>query len=217
MNIFSKVILTGGLVMSVTACTTSQPTINTGPDAFVSSDGLYEVDNTRLDVVMVDPAIDLGRYNRVFVQPVEVSYKRGSYELTEAQYKEMLVMFEEVLADALEEGGYTLTDKPGDDVLMARVKLIDFYVNIPTEPLHSLRSTREFTSESGEVTLIGELIDSESNEVIARFRDRSQPRTYWERTTAESAWWELKTVFNFWARTFRVRLDAFHGEEVVGL
>jgi hypothetical protein len=49
----------------IAGCSTAQPTIQTGPDAQVSYDGLHLVDNSRLKQAWVDPDIDFTRYNKI--------------------------------------------------------------------------------------------------------------------------------------------------------
>ena len=50
---------------SSVGCTTASPTIQTGPDAAVSFDGLHEIDNSRADIAWAVPDIDLSGYTSI--------------------------------------------------------------------------------------------------------------------------------------------------------
>ena len=215
MNVGSKLAPVVGMAIVLTACATVEPSINTGPDAFVSPDGLYRVDNSRMDVVLVKPDLDLGQYDSIKLAPVTIAYKRGSYELTDRQQEEMLETFNEVMADVLGDGHYTLATETGDNVLLANVKLVDLFVNVPTEgPFSAGARTRMFTASSGEISLIGELRDSKSGELLVQFADRNQPRNYWARSTEITEWAEVRSAFRFWANILKDRLDYFHATQI---
>lgn len=53
------------LSVILSACAAPNPTVQQGPDAEVSYDGLHRVDDARFKLVYVDPAIDFGRYSKV--------------------------------------------------------------------------------------------------------------------------------------------------------
>lgn len=49
----------------LTGCATPAPTIQTGPDAETTRDGLVRVNNSAFKAAWVDPTIDLSRYNKI--------------------------------------------------------------------------------------------------------------------------------------------------------
>ena len=53
-----------GAVLAVASCA-SEPTIQTGPNAEVTFDGLHRVDNSAFKDAWVDPDIDFSRYNKI--------------------------------------------------------------------------------------------------------------------------------------------------------
>ena len=210
MNTFAKTSIVLGLSVLGVACTTAEPMVNTEPGAYVSPDGLYMVENARMDIVMVKPDLDLTQYDSISLAPVSIAYKRGSYELTNEQHEQMLATFNEVLAEELDEGDYDMTTQTGPNVLQANVKIIDLYVNRPTDMRTRSSRDRIFTATSGEISLIGELRDSESGELLVQFADRNQPRRYWAESTSVSEWSEVRSAFRFWADILKTRLDYFH-------
>lgn len=200
--IISAVIATTG-----TACATD-PVAQVSDSSSLTVDGLRPVTNSRLDEAFAVPGLDLSPYTKVMVAPGDISYHRDSYELTDRQVAMMSRYFGEALIDELEEGGYSLVNSAGPDVLLVEVDIVDLMVNRPTEP--SVGRTTIFTATSGEMTLAGKLRDSTSGELLARFEDRQRPRSYWSRSTSVSEWSEARRAFDFWAEILRERLDAFH-------
>ena len=53
-----------GAVLAVAGCA-SEPTVQTGPNAEVTFDGLHRVDNSAFRDAWVDPDIDFSRYNKI--------------------------------------------------------------------------------------------------------------------------------------------------------
>lgn len=186
-----------------------EPEIDTSDSALMTVDGLYPVTHTRIDIAHAKPDLDLSQYDKVMVAPVSVAYERRSFELTEKQVKRMDEYFVAALNDRLTEKGYEVVATPAPNVLLVEASIVDLYVNRPTEP--SVGRSTVFTATSGEMTLIGELKDSMSGEILVRFADRRRPRSYWSRSTSVSEWSEVRRAFEFWADILRERLDVFHG------
>ena len=53
------------IVISMIVACASEPTIQTGPEAEISFDGLHRVDNSVFRFVWVEPEIDLARYSKI--------------------------------------------------------------------------------------------------------------------------------------------------------
>ena len=185
-----------------------EPEIDTSDPAKATVDGLYPVKHSRIDVAFAKPALDLSRYSKIMIAPVSIAYKKDSFELSEAQVERMDQYFLDALNDQLTENGYEVVATPGRDVLLVKANIVDLMVNRPAEP--SIGRTTVFTATSGEMTLIGELKDSMSGEILVRFSDRQRPRSHWSRSTAVSEWSEVRRAFRFWAEILHKRLDVFH-------
>ena len=203
--------LLAALLFAATPAMAKKPTIDTSDKSAMTIDGLYPVKHGRLDYAVAKPDFDLGRYNKVKVVQPTIAYQRNSYELSEKQAQKLIEYFNEALSERLVESGYTVVDSVGSDVLLIESNIIDLEINRPTEP--SVGRTSIFTASSGTMTLIGELKDSMSGEILARFADKQQPRRYWAESTRVSEWSEARRAFNFWAKILGERLDAFHEEE----
>jgi len=219
--------LTLAILVVVSGCASGpkpEPTLQTGPNAEVTLDGLVRVDNAAVPVVYVKPDMDLKPYTRFMLDPVEVAYKKdpgnrrssgvagaeGNFALTPSQMENLRNTFQETIVEALtRDNGYELVTEPGPDVLRVTAALLDLVVRVPTD-----RSGRQdvFTRSYGEVSLILELRDSQSGEILVRAGDRQDPTRDADIRMAEVSPSYVRAdtlrLFRYWANLFRERLDA---------
>jgi hypothetical protein len=108
----------------------------------------------------------------------------------------------------LQRGGYQTSEVAGPDVLEVRARIADLYVNAP-DTLDAGRS-QSFTMSAGEMTLVLELRDSETGQVLARAYDRREGRETGQLnwTTSVSNEADAREVARTWARILRRQLDA---------
>lgn len=211
------------LAAAAACATTPPPTLQTGPDAEVTIDGLVRVNNSRVPMAYMKPDIDLAPYTRYMLDPVEVSYRKdpgdrrrstgGSGEQNFALSPEQMEDFRQEFAEAVEEaltrdGAYELATEPAPDVLRITASLLDLEVRMPTE---RAGSERQYTRSYGEVTLVLELRDSESGEVLVRAGERRDPTRNTDMHLAEvnpaSVRADVRSMFRHWANLLRQRLD----------
>ena len=200
------------------AGTPQAPALATGSAASVTADGLHKVDNPRFDLAFVKPGADLHRFSKVMFSSTTISYKstgaehttsRESFTLSEEKMDRMQRMFNEVFAKALSKSAvYELVTAPGTDVLSVTAGIVDLVVNVPRQ---STQQGKEFIASPGSMTLVLELSDSRSREVLVRVADRRAVQRgggggY--RSSAASNWGELNTLFKSWALQLRRRLDS---------
>jgi Protein of unknown function (DUF3313) len=102
-------------------------------------------------------------------------------------------------------------DAVGPDVLRVKVNIINLYVNAP-DTLTAGR-TRTYTASAGEMTLVAEMFDSESGQVLARAVDRRDARRAGNLSFANSVTnsSEARIIASSWARILRDALDKAHG------
>ena len=58
-------------------CASTTPTIDTGPDAEVTFDGLYPVTGSRADVAWAKPGVDLSLYTKIKLEGAGIEYRPG--------------------------------------------------------------------------------------------------------------------------------------------
>jgi hypothetical protein len=152
-------------------------------DAEASWEGLKKVKRPGLDNVYMREGVTLAKYKRVMLDPVDVSFdknwnpRRGPGSLNSADplaiRQGLAQLARDVFKRELEKkGGYPLVDQPGDDVLRVRAQIVDLYINAPET--NSASPTRTYVVDAGQMTLVAELHDSQTNALLARVVDRQR-------------------------------------------
>jgi hypothetical protein len=182
------------------------------PDQELTEEGLYPVSMARVGFAAIKPGTDLSIYRRLMIPDVLVSHKddRRNHELGDREIANLRRYFHEELEKELQEkGGYQIVNEPGEDVLFVRTWLMDLLVKTPPEPT-SARS-KVYVASAGEVTLVVELRDSQTGELLARAADRrevSAPGQGLQRSVSVTNVREVRRLFAYWATLLRERLDA---------
>jgi Protein of unknown function (DUF3313) len=177
----------------------------------VTADGLERVKVKGVDAVYRTPGISLSGYARVRIEPVDVAFRKdfepGAKELEPLRERTGILVREEFSRE-LERGGYKVTEESGPDVLEVRARIADLYVNAP-DTMEAGRSY-SFTMNAGEMTLVLELRDSETGQVLARAFDRREARETGQLnwTTSVSNEADARDIARRWARILHQRLDA---------
>lgn len=205
-----------------------------GDDADVSYDGLHRVKKSVMDEAYIKPDIDLSGYTKIMIDPVSVSYKRkppppaasmrasgsrSNFALTDQQMEQLTQLFHEAFVEAMtKNASWEVVESPGTDVLRIEAALIDLVVKVPTRP--TTGQTYYFVSEIGEVTLVAEIRDSQSREILARVADRSliKPAGSGDLafTTGVSARADVRRLFDAWAGLIRTGLDRVREMSIAG-
>jgi hypothetical protein len=150
-----------------------------------SWDGLIAVKSKRLEAVYLMPDADFRAYTKVMFDPVEVALKKNwlrdynrtagdlSGQISKADvqkaFETIRTTFTDIFAKAYSEAGYQVVTEPGPDVLRVRTGVMNLSVTAPdTRP----GSSRSFSRDAGEATLILEARDSETGAVMGRAVDR---------------------------------------------
>lgn len=206
------------------SCAPAKPVLQSGPDAEVTYDGLYRVDNTAMDAAWMKPDLDLSGYTGLMIVGAGMSFKpvddRGQRSWpatsTEAEFPiseedrdrlrdEMRKAFEEELSKLQR---YELAEEPGPGVLMLSAGLIDVVSRVPPVD-ECVGGCDVYLTEIGEATLVLELRDSVTNEVLVRAADRRAPDpSRWPiEANSVRTWSEVRQVAQTWARMVRQRLE----------
>lgn len=190
----------------------------------MSFDGLQKIKVKGIDTAYARPGASLAGYGKLIIDPVEVAFRKdwdpsrtGSRMKLDAKEREdirsgVATIVQEEFAKEIGKGGtYQVVTEAGPDVLRLRASIVDLYVNAPDTM--SPGRTRTYTVSAGEMTLVAELVDSESGQVIARVLDRREAQGTGMMTLTNSVVnrQEAGIIASSWARILRKRLDAAHG------
>jgi hypothetical protein len=211
------------MIMVAAAACTQQPTIQTGPDAEISFDGLVRVDHSRLANAWIDPDIDLADYSKIILGPAEFEFRTVpkssrtmrhsnntefwiSPEDRERLVEEVGEAFREELAK-LESWELVEADQRGPETLIAVGALHDIVSNVPPD---MIGRGEIFLSSVGEATLIIELRDSLSGKTVFRAVDRRSAETSvgGVRSNPATTWLEVRRLARDWGTRMREGLDS---------
>lgn len=211
----------------LSACA-GDPTIQQGPNAETSFDGLVQIDNSRFLHAWIDPDVDLQSYSKVVAGNAEFEFravKRRPGSLASSRNSqtefwisdenrarlidEVTAVFREELANSRH---FEIADSAGPDTLVLIGALLDIVSNVPPD---RVGRSEVFLSQIGEATLVLELRDSQSGETIYRAVDRRRidPRTGapgMTRSNEATTWAEVRRWARRWAVSLREGLDSIH-------
>jgi hypothetical protein len=219
-------IVTVAAMLALAGCATKEPTIQTGPDAEITFDGLHRVDNSAFSDAWADPEIDFSRYSKFIAggavfefravrrtSGTRVSSSQNEFWIDdkskERLEEEVSAVFQEELAKSER---FTETDTPGADAIIIRGALHDIVSRVPPE---QMGRGDIFISSVGEATLVLEVVDSMSGEVIARAVERRAAQRaggQMVRSSPVTTWSEVRRLARRWATTLRDGMDAIPTE-----
>lgn len=215
------------LVLAMAGCTTAAPTLQTGPGAETTFDGLVRVDNSRFEAAWADPDIDFSQYTKVMPGGAEFEFRavsktssmmarRGSgneFWISDANKQKLIDTVSEVFNEEIgKASGWEVVDAPGPDVLMLRGAVLDVVSNVPPEMIG--RSEIYLTSV-GEATLVIEGVDSMSGEVLFRATEHSvveRPGGTMMYANTVTTWAEVRRWARRYATWLREGLESIRKE-----
>jgi uncharacterized protein DUF3313 len=151
-----------------------------------TTDGLISVRSWNLDELYLRPNTDLASYRSVIIDPVQVSFRKDwnhdfvdphasirrlSQDDVRRIADETASGLQTALADAFRARGYAIGAAPGPGVLRLSPTLTNVYVNA-VEDLYTGGTTKSFTKDAGEATLVLEVRDAGNGALLGRVVDR---------------------------------------------
>lgn len=209
-------------ILLLGACASKPPTIQTGPEAEVTFDGLTRIDNSAFKDAWADADADWARYDQIisggaFFEFRAVKKTSGTTRPTSSQTefwiddKDKQKLEEEVSAVFAEELAkstrFTEADKPALNVLIVRGGLHDIVSRVPPQ---IMGRGEIYLSSVGEATIILEVVDSMSGEVIARAVERraaERPGGQGMQSNTVTTWAEVRRLARNWATKLRNGMD----------
>jgi hypothetical protein len=179
--------------------------------------------NSSVDLLYVRPEASLAGYKRVRLAPLQVAFhrdwnpnatRRGANRLTSADFERIRSILAEAFATTaaseLARGGYTVVTEAGEDVLDVTPFIVNLVITAP-DTMTPGRST--FTANAGQMTLVAELRDSETGQILARVVDNQRARSSgnFRLATSVSNLGAARPIIARWASILRSELDAANG------
>lgn len=209
----------------VVGCSSTPPTLQSGPEAEMTFDGLTRVDNTVMSAVWARAGAELDGYNKVMLQGAGIEYREASgpesgsvssmrrsnqseFPLSEKDQAKLAETVGEAFSSAMSESEkFELVTEPGPGVLLVRGGLLDVVSNVP--PTAAGRSDI-FLSSVGEATLVIEIRDSQSKQIYIRAIDRRAAERAGQavRANSVSTWAEVRRLANRWAGQLQRGVDS---------
>lgn len=169
------------------ACSSAPPTIQSGPDAETTFDGLTLVDNTKMAKVWARSDIDLNGYTKLLPVITNVTYatvrhentqmarrtNQENFALSDKEKQNFETSAAEVIAEEFAKSQkFTITDQPGEGVLVVRVEILDVASKVPADDFPGRQQV--YVRTIGDAGLVLELYDAESKQILARAVDRQE-------------------------------------------
>lgn len=188
----------------------------------VTHDGLHRVPNTKMAVVWMKPGASLDPYTKVRILDCFVAFKKNwqmgrdfqqqiSARRMDEIKKDLAQAFQKVFIEELQKGGYQVVDASGHDVLLVRPAIIDLDIEAP-DSAGSADMTM-YSASAGQMTLVAELYDSVTSDLILRAidpeADRGDGTIEWQNGGSNIQ--AADEILRRWADRLRNALDEAHG------
>jgi hypothetical protein len=192
----------------------------TTPRGAAEWDGLVRQPGTRLNSVFLKPGAEIGAFNSVILEPVDISFasdwdpnrgRRSAGRLSAADLQgikdDLAALFQETVRAELARGGFKLVQEPGPETLLVTPIIIDLVITAP-DTMQPGRG-RVYTANTGRMTLVAELRDSLTGEVLARAVDGRSGRGtgMWTVTNSVTNTADARRAIGIWATALRQAME----------
>lgn len=173
--------------------------------------GLQRAQVPGLGLAYVRPGVSLAGYDRVLLEPVDVAFRRdwhpyrtGSWiplgpDEREALRSEVARSVQQAFANGLPQRGLAAAGEAAPGVLRLKLRVVDLYLNNPSIP--TAGRSRVLAVSSGEMTLLAELSDARTGEVLLRAGDWQDMRNTGRLLPSNDirTGWDVDRVAQGWA------------------
>ncbi len=213
------------LIILMAGCAQA-PSIQQGPDAELTFDGLVRIDNGRFRDSWIDPDIDFTQYDQIMVgdavfefravkKSTSASFTRRTNEsefwISDANREKLIDVVTEVFSSELVNSkNFTKAEGRGPNVLVIVGGLHDIVSRVPPD---QVGRGDIYLASVGEATLVLEARDSLSGETIYRAIDRRSAEQVGGQMIASNTVTttsEVRRMARRWAIRLREGLDSIH-------
>ena len=213
------------LALLAAAAYAKDPTIDTRAKAEATFDGLLPVRHSNFARAWVDPDIDLSGYTKIMGGGAQFQFRAArkpagteagrskrnqtDFPISEKNQIRLAETAGEIFeAELRKSTRFEWTEEKGEDVLTIRGQMLDIASHVP--PLQAGR-TEIYLTSVGQITLVLEVVDSISGEVLARAAERRELTTSMgnARNNPVTTWSTFRQIAQLWASQLRNGLDNF--------
>ena len=187
-------------------------------------DGLELTKRKDLDLVYLRPNVQFKAYKDVSIDEVQVAFdknwdpnedvrsvsRRLSTEDIEKIRSDMVTEFRKVFVEELGKGGYLVVDKPDDDTLRVSPGLVNVYITAPDRREAGRVTT--YTTDAGRMTLVLELRDGPTNQLLARVIDQKADTGFAQVSNSVTNTADFRRMVRSWAQRLVKGLDKVNGK-----
>ena len=203
-------VLISGIAALLGACA-----LDPVPPATIYGAGLTQVEARHLDLAFVKDGVDFSRYDALIVSRPELAFRsaiggEGGFPLSESQKASLVtVMAEELKREFEESQRLTLVSEPARDTLLLEVRIENIAVTERQGALGTVGRAAAFLAAVGEATLVLELRDSQSREMLAAAVDARaiEGVGYFEDRDVVTRWDDARELCTQWSIAARKALD----------
>lgn len=219
------------LVAAALACTTfataaqtsaAQPKTRAQANTAWGEEGLEKRTIKGLDAVYARPGATLAAYKKVRLGPITVAFRKnwdrqvpGTMRVRADQQQrikdQLAGLIRDEMTKQLKQGGYEVVTAAGADVLDVNLSIVDLYVTAPDLP--TAGRVDVYAISAGEMTMIAELRDAASNDLVMRVYDHAEADESFrpKRITNIDNKQEARAAAAAWAKILRTQLDTARG------
>jgi Protein of unknown function (DUF3313) len=172
------------------------------------------------------PEVDVSKYDKLLLRPITVAFRKdwdptkdsALYSMHPPDREKIKTglaeNFAEVFTRELTKAGYQVVTEPAPDVLELQAAIIDLYINAPDVSMQTAGRVRTYSVDAGQMTLVAELHDSITGELVARAYDHKGGTNTGMMQPSNQVWntAEARRAMQSWARVLVQRLDAVKGK-----
>ena len=187
-------------------------------------DGLELTKRKGLDLVYIRPNVQFKAYKDVSIDELQVAFdknwdpnedvrsvsRRLSTEDIEKIRSDMVTEFRKVFVEELGKGGYLVVDKPDDDTLRVSPGLVNVYITAPDRREAGRVTT--YTTDAGRMTLVLELRDGPTNQLLARVIDQKADTGFAQVSNSVTNTADFRRMVRSWAQRLVKGLDKVNGK-----
>ncbi len=189
-------------------------------ESYDTLDGLERVESRRLDVVLMRPGVDYSAYSGVILDEPELAFRTPNrverqFPLAADQRARFHDMLSASFLKALSENDSpALVEDAGPGILRLKVRVQDITATIPPRAAGTSGRASIALEAVGEATLVLELEDSETNEILARAYDTRAAEGIAISTSdgPVTRWEDIERLCERWANAVRRGLETLVAE-----